>query len=43
MAVRLSQNMTVMLLYFVYIMYFMTVADKASRAMFYNCDKDLLR
>ena len=28
---------------FVFIMYFMTVADKAARAMFYNCDKDLLR
>ena len=24
-------------------MYFMTVADKAGRAMFYNCDKDMLR
>ncbi len=42
-AVRLSGNMTALLPFFVYIMYFMTVADKASRAMFYNCDKDLLR
>lgn len=42
-AVSLSTNMTAMLPFFVYIMYFMTVADKASRAMFYNCDKDMLR
>lgn len=42
-AVSLSQNLTVLLPYFIYIMYFMTVADKASRAMFYNCDKDMLR
>lgn len=42
-AVGLSRNLTSMLPFFVYIMYFMTVADKASRAMFYNCDKDMLR
>lgn len=42
-AIRLSKNLTVMLPFFVYIMYFMTVADKASKAMFYNCDKDMLR
>lgn len=42
-AVRLSQDLTVILPFFVYVMYFMTVADKASRAMFYNCDKDMLR
>lgn len=42
-AVAASENLTVFLPFFVYIMYFMTVADKASRAMFYNCDKDLLR
>lgn len=42
-AVQLSENLTAMLPFFVYIMYFMTVADKASHAMFYNCDKDLLR
>lgn len=42
-AVLLSKNMTSMLPFFVYIMYFMTVADKASRAMFHNCDKDMLR
>ena len=28
---------------FVFIMYSITVADKSCRAMFYNCDKDLLR
>ncbi len=28
---------------FVFIMYFMSVADKACRAMFYNCDISLLR
>lgn len=42
-AVDLSGNLTALLPFFVYIMYFMTVADKASRAMFYNCDKDMLR
>lgn len=41
-AVIVSKNMTTMLPSFVFIMYFMTVADKASRAMFYNCDKDML-
>lgn len=41
-AVKLGQNMTVLLPSFVYIMYFLTVADKACRAMFYNCDKDML-
>lgn len=38
-AVKLGQNMTSLLPSFVYIMYFLTVADKACRAMFYNCDK----
>ena len=42
LAVRLSENMKAMLPSFIFIRYFMTVADKASRAMFYNCDKDLL-
>lgn len=42
-AVKLSGSLTTMLPFFVYIMYFMTVADKASRAMFFNCDKDMLR
>lgn len=37
---KLGQNMTSLLPSFVYIMYFLTVADKACRAMFYNCDKD---
>lgn len=41
-AVKMSRNLTGVLPFFVYIMYFMTVADKASRAMFYNCDKDML-
>ena len=41
-AVKLGQNMTSLLPSFVYIMYFLTVADKACRAMFYNCDKDML-
>lgn len=41
-AVRLSTNLTSLLPFFVYIMYFMTVADKAARAMFFNCDKDML-
>ena len=40
---KLSANLTTLLLpSFVYIMYFLTVADKACRAMFYNCDKDML-
>ncbi len=42
LAVTLSSNLTLLLPSFLFIMYFMTVADKASRAMFYNCDKDLL-
>ena len=42
-AVKMSANLTTLLLpSFVYIMYFLTVADKACRAMFYNCDKDML-
>ena len=42
-AQNLSANMTTLLLpFFVYVMYFLTVADKACRAMFYNCDKDML-
>ena len=43
LAIKLAGNMTAVLPFFVYIMYFMTIADKASRAMFYNCDKDMLR
>ncbi len=39
----LSRSLTAMLPSFVFIMYGMTVAEKACRAMFYNCDKDLLR
>lgn len=40
---ELSSSMTTLLLpFFVYIMYFLTVADKACRAMFYNCYKDML-
>ncbi len=42
-AVQLSQNLAAQLPLFIYVMYFMTVADKAGRAMFYNCDKDMLR
>lgn len=41
-AVAISENMNALLPSTIYIMYFMTVADKAARAMFYNCDKDLL-
>ncbi|WP_077532965.1 hypothetical protein [Massiliimalia massiliensis] len=41
-AEEISQNLTAILPAFVFIMYFMTVADKASRAMFFNCDKDML-
>lgn len=41
-AVKFSENLTVTLPYMVFLMYFMTVADKACRAMFYNCDKDML-
>lgn len=41
-AVNLSRNLTALLPSFVFLMYFMTVADKACRAMFYNCDKDML-
>ena len=43
LAAALSRNLTAMLPSFVFIMYGITVADKACRAMFYNCDKDLLR
>lgn len=44
LAVVLSQNITASLLpTLVFVMYFMTVADKACRAMFFNCDKDMLR
>lgn len=42
-AVALSQNLTASLLpSSVFIMYCMTIADKACRSMFYNCDKDML-
>lgn len=41
-AVQISRNMTLLLPSFVFVMYCMTVADKACRAMFYNCDKSLL-
>ena len=43
LAAALSRNLTAMLLSFIFIMYSITVADKSCRAMFYNCDKDLLR
>ncbi len=39
---KVGESLTALLPFFVYLMYFMTVADKAARAMFYNCDKDLL-
>lgn len=42
LAVALSKNMTALLPTFVFVMSCMTVADKAARAMFYNCDKDML-
>lgn len=43
LAVSLSQNLSASLLpSFVFLMYCITVADKACRAMFYNCDKDML-
>lgn len=41
-AVALSRNLTALLPTFVFVMSCMTVADKAARAMFYNCDKDML-
>jgi hypothetical protein len=42
-AVHLSRNLSASLLpSSVFIMYCMTVADKACKAMFYNCDKDML-
>ena len=42
-AVSLSQNISASLLpVSVFIMYCMTIADKACKAMFYNCDKDML-
>ncbi|MFQ9902234.1 MAG: hypothetical protein ACLRWF_11560, partial [Ruthenibacterium sp.] len=43
LAFALGRNLTAMLPSFVFIMYGITVAEKACRAMFYNCDKDLLR
>lgn len=43
LAAALSRNLSAMLPSFVFIMYSITVADKSCRAMFYNCDKDLLR
>ena len=42
-AVKLSENLCVLLPYFVFIMYAMSVGDKSCRAMFYNCDISLLR
>lgn len=43
LAVQLSQNLSASLLpSCVFIMYAATVAEKACRAMFYNCDKDML-
>lgn len=42
-AVNLSENLCVLLPYFVFIMYAMSVGDKSCRAMFYNCDISLLR
>ncbi len=38
----IGRDLTRILPMFVFFMYFMTVADKACRAMFYNCDKDML-
>ena len=40
---KIGDDLTLILPAFVFIMYCMTVADKACRAMFYNCDKDMLR
>lgn len=42
-AVKLSENLGVLLPSFVFIMYCMSVGDKSCRAMFYNCDISLLR
>lgn len=43
LAIPVSKNISASLLpSFVFIMYCMTVADKACKAMFYNCDKDML-
>lgn len=42
MAVNLSTRLPSRLGMLVFLMYCMTIADKACRAMFYNCDKDML-
>lgn len=43
LAIIISRLITGRLPIFVFIMYLITVADKACRAMFYNCDISLLR
>lgn len=42
-AVSLANYLPTLLPSFVFVMYFLSVADKACRAMFYNCDSSLLR
>lgn len=42
LAVNLSTHLPSRLGMLVFLMYCMTIADKACRAMFYNCDKDML-
>lgn len=42
-AVTLAEHLTSLLPSLVIVMYFLSVADKACRAMFYNCDLSLLR
>lgn len=43
MAAMLGEKLSQSLPLFVFIMYFLSVAEKACRAMFYNCDISLLR
>lgn len=43
LAVTVSTKLTVQVPLFVFIMYILTTANKACRAMFYNCDISLLR
>lgn len=38
-----AENLPDFLPIFVFVMYMMTVADKACKAMFYNCDKSMLK
>ncbi len=42
-AVQLARNLTLILPTTVYLMYYLSVTDKACKAMFYNCDKTMLR